>query len=215
LSHTPREAVVLIPGLWIPAWSLWLQARRLRRGGYVVHVFRWRTVRRDFSENALALQTFLATVESPTVHLVGYSLGGILIRALHHYFPAQRPGRRVTWGAPHAGSRAAARLARFALGRLILGRSIADLLANKPDGWTPPPAGLGTLAGVFPCGLGALIARLPRPHDGVVALDETRCRSAVDSVTLKVSHYTMLWSRAVADQTCAFLCHGRFIRGGG
>jgi len=213
LSHAPREAVVLIPGLWIPAWSLWLQARRLRRCGYTVHVFRWRTVRRDFSENAHALQTFLDAIASPCVHLVGYSLGGVLVRALHHYYPAQRPGRIVTWGSPHAGSRAAASLARFSLGRLMLGRSIADLLTGAPDGWVPPSAGIGTLAGVFPCGLGAVIARLPRPHDGVVAQDETRCPSTVDDVTVKVSHYAMLWSRAVADQTCAFLRHGRFIHG--
>ncbi len=212
MSTAPREAVVLIPGLWIPAWSMGLQARRLRRCGFNVHVFPWRTVRRDFSENARVLQTFLASIESPTVHLVGYSLGGVLVRALHHYFPSQRPGRIVTWGSPHHGSRAATSLARFGLGRLMLGRSIADLLVGEPKRWTPPSAELGTLAGVFPCGLGAVIARLPRPHDGVVAQDETRYPTAVDTVTVKVSHYAMLWSRVVADQTCAFLRTGRFVR---
>ncbi len=211
MSATPREAVVLIPGLWIPAWSLWLQARRLRRCGYDVQVFSWPTVRRNFSENAHALQAFLASISAPTVHLVGYSLGGVLIRALHHYFPAQRPGHIVTWGSPHSGSRAATSLARISFGRLLLGRSIADLLAGEPGSWTAPIAEIGTIAGEFPCGLGAVIARLPRPHDGVVALDETRYPLATDTVALPVSHYAMLWSRAVADQTCAFLRTGRFV----
>lgn len=210
MSTTPREAVVLIPGLWLPAWSLWLQARRLRRCGYDVHVFSWRSVRRDLRENAAALQGYLAGIAAPTVHLVGGSLGGVLIRALHHYFPAQRPGRIVTCGSPHAGSRAAAQLARFGWGRRLLGKPIAQLLAGEPSGWRPPAAEVGVLAGNFPHGLGALIARLPRPHDGVVALDETRYPPATDTVVLPVSHYAMLWSRAVADQTCAFLRTGRF-----
>ncbi len=187
-----------------------LQARRLRRCGYEVRVFSWSTVRGNFSENARALQTFLASISAPTVHLVGYSLGGVLIRALHHYFPSQRLGRIVTCGTPHAGSRAAARLARFGWGRRMLGKSIAQLLAGESAGWRPIAGEVGVLAGNFPCGLGMLIARLPRPHDGVVALDETRYPPATDTVVLPVSHYAMLWSRAVVDQTCAFLRAGRF-----
>ncbi len=205
------EAVVLIPGLWLPAWSLWLQARRLRRCGYDVHVFSWRSVRRDFRDNAAALQEYIAGITVPTVHLVGGSLGGVLIRALHHYFPAQRPGRIVTCGTPHAGSRAAAHLARFGWARRLLGKSIAQLLVGEPAGWRPPAGEIGVLAGNFPFGFGALIARLPRPHDGVVALDETRYPPATDTVVLPVSHYAMLWSRAVVDQTCAFLRTGRFV----
>lgn len=205
------EAVVLIHGLWLSGWSMRIQARRLRRCGYEVHVFSWPTVRRNFSENARALQTSLASIMAPTVHLVGYSLGGVLIRALHHYFPSQRPGRIVTWGSPHNGSRAATSLARFFLGRLVLGRSIAELLANEPRGWAPPSAEIGTLAGVFPCGIGALVARLPRPHDGVVCTDEARFVDAREHAALPVSHMGMLWSRAVVDQTRAFLRTGRFV----
>ncbi len=188
-----------------------IQARRLRRCGYEVRVFSWPTVRGDFSDNARALQAFLALIPAPTVHLVGYSLGGVLIRALHHYFPSQRPGRIVTWGSPHNGSRAATSLARFPLGRLVLGRSIAGLLAGEPKGWALPSAEIGTLAGVFPCGIGAVIAHLPRPHDGVVCADEARFTAEREHTALSVSHMGMLWSHAVVDQTCAFLRTGRFV----
>lgn len=213
MSTTPREAVVLIPGLWLPAWALQLQARRLRRCGYDVYLFPCQAVRRDLRANAAALQEYLTVIASPTVHLVGGSLGGLVIRALHQYFPAQRPGRIVTCGTPHNGSRAAASLARFAWGRRMLGKSIAQLLAGEPAGWRPPRAEIGVLAGDLPIGLGRLIASLPRPHDGVVALDETRYAPAADSVVVGVSHSAMLWSRAVADQTCAFLRTGRFVHG--
>ena len=167
-------------------------------------------MRRDFRANAEALEKFLRAIDAPTIHLVGQSLGGVLIRALFHYFPAQRPGRIVTWGSPHQGSLAAAGLARSAFGRWMLGASIAELLAGEPARWQPPVRVLGTLSGDFPCGLGAVIARLPRPHDGVVTVAESCFAPAADARTLRVSHLGMLWSRAVVDQTCQFLRAGRF-----
>lgn len=209
----PREAVVLIHGLWLSGWSLALQARCLRRLGYDVHVFCWSTVRNNFRANAAALEKFLHALDAPVIHLVGHSLGGLLIRALFHYFPAQRPGRIVTWGSPHQGSLVAVSLARFAFGRWILGSSIAELLAGEPARWRLPTHVLGALSGDFPCGLGAVIARLPRPHDGVVTVAESGFAPAADTCRLRVSHFGMLWSRAVVDQTGQFLRTGRFTHG--
>jgi pimeloyl-ACP methyl ester carboxylesterase len=210
LLTPPREAVVLIHGLWLSGWSLALQARRLRRLGYDVHLLSWSTVRKNFRANAEVLEKFLRTLNAPTIHLVGHSLGGVLIRALFQYFPAQRPGGIVTWGSPHQGSRAAISLARFGFGRWILGTPIAELLAGEPARWQPPARVLGTLSGDFPCGLGAVIASLPRPHDGVVTVAESGFTPAADARTLPVSHLGMLWSRAVVDQTDQFLHTGRF-----
>jgi len=210
LFASPREAVVLIHGLWLSGWCLALQARWLRRRGFDVHVFSWPTVRRDFRANAAALEKFLRAIDTPTIHLIGQSLGGVLIRALFHYFPAQPPGRIVTWGSPHQGSLAAVSLARSAFGRWMLGASIAELLAGEPARWQSPVRAIGVLSGDFPCGLGAVIARLPRPHDGVVTVAESGFAPAADACTLRVSHFGMLWSRVVVDQTCQFLRTGRF-----
>jgi pimeloyl-ACP methyl ester carboxylesterase len=207
-----REAVVLVHGLWLYGWSLALQAYRLRRCGYDVHVFSWPTVRRGLRENAAALQDFLSSLDAPVVHLVGQSLGGVLIRALFHYFPAQRPGRIVTWGSPHGGSRAAASIARFFWGRWMLGKAMAELLAGETAGWSAPAAELGTLCGDLPIGFGAVVADLARPHDGVVTVAEARLAQATDSLSLRVSHMGMLVARAVARQTCQFLRAGRFRR---
>ena len=173
-------------------------------------MFSWSTVQKNFRANAEALEKFLRAIDAQTIHLVGHSLGGVLIRALFHYFPAQPPGRVVTWGSPHQGSLAAVSLARFAFGRWMLGASIAELLAGEPARWQPPVRAIGALSGDFPCGLGAVIARLPRPHDGVVTVAESGFAPAADARTLPVSHFGMLWSRAVVDQTCQFLRAGRF-----
>jgi hypothetical protein len=81
----------------------------------------------------------------------------------------------------------------------------------------PPPGfdacELGVIAGSRGIGLGRLIAPgLPRPHDGVVSVDETRVPGMADHIVLRVGHTEMLVSRAVAQQVCAFLKHGKFDR---
>lgn len=71
---------------------------------------------------------------------------------------------------------------------------------------------LGLIAGDAGHGLGQLICDLPRPHDGTVAVDETRLDGASEHIVLPVSHLSMLVSRAVAEQVVSFLSNGYFER---
>ncbi|MFR0656763.1 hypothetical protein SB719_19655, partial [Pantoea sp. SIMBA_079] len=86
--------------------------------------------------------------------------------------PETPVGRVVCMGTPVSGSRAAARLARLPLSGLYFGRS-AEILLGGCATW---PAGfeVGMIAGRIPRGLGALLARFDEPHDGTVAVSETR-----------------------------------------
>jgi hypothetical protein len=72
---------------------------------------------------------------------------------------------------------------------------------------------IGVVAGDGGFGMGRIIApRLPKPHDGVISVDETRVPGMRDHVTLRVSHTAMLISRPVLHQVCAYLKDGRFDR---
>ena len=84
---------------------MFLLARRLRRHGFAVHAFSYPSARADLTANAARLARFLDALDAATVHLVGHSLGGILIRALFHFHPNRKPGRIVTLATPHGGSR--------------------------------------------------------------------------------------------------------------
>lgn len=210
--RTNRETVVLLSGLWLPPWSLTLLKRRLTACGFEVRVIHYRSVHGNLVENAHALQAQLAAIPADTVHFVGYSLGGVLIRALFEHYPRQRPGRIVTLATPHLGSQAASGLARSRWGRRLLGRSVGDIVAGATRAWTPPARDFGSLAGTGGLGLGRWVARLPVPHDGTVALVETQLPGATDRVALPVSHAGMLFSGAVARQICQFLKTGRFGR---
>lgn len=204
------EAVVLVHGLWLSGHSFMIQARRLRRCGYAVHAVSYRSVRDGLYANAARLDGFVRGLETERVHFVGHSLGGILIRALFHYFPAQSPGRIVTVASPHGGSCVGAVVSRVAAGRWILGKAVADLLADVVAEWALPPREIGVISGNLPIGLGRLFPALRPPHDGVLAVAETTLASATDHVVLPVSHTGMLLSVGVARQVCHFLRTGRF-----
>ena len=207
-----NEAIVLLHGLWFSGYILFVLARRLRRQGFIVHLFSYPTVRADLHANAARLARFLDTLDADTVHLVGHSLGGILIRALFHDHPRRKPGRIVTLGTPHGGSRVAQHLNRHAFWRRAMGKGTAQLLAGMTQLWLPPPREIGAICGTRSFGLGRLLYRgLPRPNDGLLTVKESAFPGAAEHLALPVSHTGMLFSREVAEQIGHFLVTGKFL----
>jgi pimeloyl-ACP methyl ester carboxylesterase len=205
-----RETVVVVHGLWLTGSWMRLLAWRLRRCGFDVRIFSWATVRQTMSHNAERLQHFARSLDADTIHFVGYSLGGVLIRALFHYYPEQQPGRVVTIASPHGGSRVAEALARFGLGRRILGKSVQQLLAGLPQQWPLPAREIGTISGDMPVGLGRLFFVLRPPNDGLLIVEETQLVGATHSIVLPVAHTGMMFSSKAAAQVCQFLRQGHF-----
>lgn len=187
-------------------------ARRLQRQGFSVYSFSYPSVRADLSANAARLARFLDTLDADTVHLVGHSLGGILIRALFQDHPRRKPGRIVTLGTPHGGCRVAQHLNRHAFWHRAMGKGVAQLLAGEPQNWTPPRE-IGVICGTRSFGLGRWLYRgLPRPNDGLLTVKESAFPAAQEHLALPVSHTGMMFSRMVARQIAAFLNAGRFDR---
>ena len=52
---------------------------------------------------------------------------------------------------------------------------------------------------------------LNSPHDGTVAVEETRLPGIADHRTITTSHSGLLFSSEVADLTASFLRGGRFV----
>ena len=194
--------------------SHWFRRRLAAAGGFDTDVFTYRTTREPIDAILERLQEFLAARSAATVHLVGHSLGGIvLLRLLQRAAqraPAVPPGRAVLLGSPVCGSDAAARLEAVALGRAMLGRVAVDGLLREPLCDWPAPREVGVIAGTSPVGLGRVLTRFTEPNDGTVAVRETRFDSARDRITLPVSHMGMLMSARVAEETAHFLREGRF-----
>jgi pimeloyl-ACP methyl ester carboxylesterase len=207
-------SIVVVHGLWMNGLPMELLRRRLERSGFAPSVFRYPSVAQDLATNAARLADFVAALPGDTVHLLGHSLGGVLIGAMLERAPAAlRPGRVVCMGTPFMGSEIGARVARWGgAARGLVGKSIGEL--NARGGLTDWRAAheLGVIAGNRPYGFGRLLGGFDEPNDGTVTIAETRVRGAADHIVLPVTHFSMLWSRLVLEQALAFLETGRFTR---
>jgi len=211
-SDRAREVVVAVHGLWMIGSVMGVLRRLIEPRGFRVATFGYASIREGLDANAAMLAQFVARVPGDTVHLLGHSLGCVVIRALLERHVLDRPGRIVCLGPPFRGSVTAERVARLPGGLHVLGRSMRDLIAR--GGFTRAPAGreIGIIAGRMPVGIGRVFGSFTGPNDGMVAVAETMLDGATDHIVLPVAHTSLLWSRDVARQTEHFLRTGRFDR---
>ena len=207
--------IVYVHGLWQRgAESVWLRRRLSQDLKAEARAFSYPSVAADATSNARALAKFLTAIRADTLHLVGHSLGGLVILKLFEEDAAAQtrlpPGRIVLLGSPLQGSRTAHNLARLPFGKRIMGSSVAEeLLGSRQRQWHGA-RDLGVIAGDLGVGLGRLVGTLGGPSDGTILVEETELDGTADRVVLRVSHTGMLFSAAVARAAGAFLSTGRF-----
>ena len=189
------EAVVLTHGLWMTGTEMRVLGGRLEEAGFRVRYFRYRSWRGGLAQAAGALREFVEGTEGERVHLVGHSLGGVVIAKMLEEAPLSRPGRVAMLGAPMGGSAAARIVSRRRAGRWLVGGVIREGIVEHAPKW-PGGRDLLVVAGDIPLGSGLLLG-LPKPHDGVIRVEETRVEGA-RTVTVRASHVGLLLSRKVA-----------------
>ncbi|NOZ53679.1 MAG: alpha/beta hydrolase [Gammaproteobacteria bacterium] len=212
--------IILVHGLWMNGVEMMLLRYRLRRLGYQVTQFSYRSRGQTLLQNAARLNKLADTVSQvqcqqagnrhDALHFVAHSLGGLLVRQLFHNYPQQCFGRVVTLGTPHQGSVVVRRLSRYRLWRPLFGESLHGLLGDVPS-WHSNHE-IGVLAGSLSVGVGSIIFRLPRPNDGAVVLAETPLDGMTDYKVLHVSHMSMLILPIIATEIHQFLSTGSFLR---
>ena len=133
------KAVVLLHGMGRSWVSMALLGHRLKRAGYEIHLFRYSPRRATLDELSRGLQTLIEEkVEARSYHLIGHSLGNIIVR--HGFRQNYRSGlERIVMLAPPNGPAAlASSLRHNRLYPMVDGgqRSKArrqSLLPNAPD----------------------------------------------------------------------------------
>jgi pimeloyl-ACP methyl ester carboxylesterase len=209
----PAAAVVYVHGLWMTGIeSIWLRRRLAQQRAYRLQVFSYASVHAPLAHVLAALRDTIAAIDAPQVHLLGHSLGGLLIQRCLERYPMHQPGRVVFLGTPAGGSLAARRLARSRWGRALLGATGAEeLLGEQPRRWDGGRE-LGIIAGTVPFGFGRLLLKFDEDNDGTVAVSETQMAGAAGFLPLPTTHSGLLWSARVARETGSFLEYGSFGR---
>ena len=203
-----REAVILVHGLWLGAWAMQGLRLLLSRRGYAAEALDYRSMAQGLDEHASRLAAGIAGLGEPVMHLVGHSLGGLVILRYLRTYGEQRIGRVVLLGAPVRACMAAQCLENMAAGERLLGAS-RNIWRSLPESYRPQRE-LGVIAGSSPWGVARLVLRLPGTNDGVVRLEETEVAGMRERIVRPVSHSGMLLSARVAREVAAFLERGAF-----
>jgi pimeloyl-ACP methyl ester carboxylesterase len=207
------EHVILVHGLWMSGHEMWTLGRYLETEfGYRCHRLPYHSVTASLAENVSRLRGCLQRLQGETAHLVAHSLGGVVVMEMLGGYEPPWIGRVVLLGSPLQGSSAARQVARWPGGRHLLGETVMDALLDERRLSWRGRAEIGVIAGDVPLGMGRLAGLLEGPNDGTVAVQETQLPGARDQLVMHVTHFAMLFSRAVAVQVAGFLRSGRFHR---
>jgi pimeloyl-ACP methyl ester carboxylesterase len=199
--------VVLLHGLWMPGAVMHWLATRLEESGFATETFSYHSVAEGPERAARELVDYIGTRECA---IVAHSLGGLVALQALCDAPTLPVRRVVCLGSPLTGSGAVSGMLRWPPAAAMFGRS-AELLQRGFPCWQGR-AEVGVIAGCVPHGLGALFGHFDGPHDGTVAVAETRLPGVADHVVVEAGHSGLLLSEEAAAQTVAFLRDGRFAR---
>jgi pimeloyl-ACP methyl ester carboxylesterase len=192
-------------------WAMSWLAHRLKSAGWQTASIAYHSMAEAPDRHVERLAAAVASIRGSTVHLLGHSMGGIIVLRYLQAGADSRVRRALLLGTPAAGCEAARLFERQPWGGALLGRSL-ELWQSPFAERIESEVEVGAIAGSEPFGLGPLFVHLAAPSDGVVRVEETRIAGLRDHVVLPVSHTGMLISNDVAAQAATFLGKGRFIR---
>jgi pimeloyl-ACP methyl ester carboxylesterase len=198
-----KKAVVLAPGLWMPAAAAALPGAWLARRGYEPQVFAYRG-RGPYEANLEALARFARG----KTRFVGHSLGGVLIFDMLNRHPEVGADAVVLLGAPVRGCLTGRRFGRTRLGSWMMG-GCQPLWEERAARWTRSSP-LGLIAGTRAFGLGRLLGVLPGENDGVVRVEETAVDGTAERALVHHGHSMLVVSPEVGRLVDRFLAAGRF-----
>lgn len=203
-----QDHVILLHGIWMRGITLAPLARRLRGEGFSVETLDYASVTGSWDASASHLAMHWRAGSYPRVHVVGHSLGGMLAMHVAQTSDDLPEGRIVCLGSPLKGSAAARRMGAIPGGSWVMGHSLSVLR----DGFTQwyGDRAVGVIAGCKPIGLGGLVGKLERPHDGTVSVIETHLAGISDHCVVDATHSGLAFSPHVADLVAGFLRSGRF-----
>jgi hypothetical protein len=210
-----KNYVYVLHGLGRGKSAVKLLALRLEEAGFQVERIGYKSINRSPQEilHSVTVQINSSLPDSDyTVHFVGHSLGGLMIRAYLDSNRVKNLGHVVLIGTPNQGT---------------------PFVDKYRDSWWmkllgPMPLALGTDENSFPNSIASpyypvgIIAGtteiinnekvIPGKDDGIVPLESTKLEQMTDIIILKTNHAMLPKSRKVANQTINFLQHGKFIK---
>ena len=207
LPNTPKETIVLVHGMGRSHTSMWVLEVRLRKAGYVLLNYPYGVRDESLEQITERFRKFVAEkVKTNRYHLIGHSLGNIIIR--NGFKQGYRPGldRIVMLAPPNHPPALAKRFKEFFLYRWLYGNSGQQLTSDAFYATLPVPnVEFGVIAGDKSAKL-----ILKEPSDGTVTVESTKLDGMRDFLLLHHSHTFFMNFEDTAAACVRFIQTGSF-----
>lgn len=209
-----KEQVVILHGIKRSSSHMRKLAKFLEQNGYEVFNLDYKSTKFDIETLTIMVEEEIATSinHENKVHYIGYSMGGLLVRALLNKKKPKNLGKVIQLAPPNHGSEVAdffknnfiyKKLFGPAGSQLVTNFSKIDEICGKVD------YELGILAGCKSLDpISSII--LPKGNDGKVSIASTKLDGMKDHVVLSASHLLFPSNKQVHKQVLNFLQNGKF-----
>ena len=217
-SHIPKnqiskEKIVLVHGFGRSTLAMSKFEEFFEQEGYQVYSIVYSSLTQDIDgikkEFFQKVNKHLDGVDQ-TVHFVGHSMGGLMIRSYLDQHKVKNLGNVVLLGSPNKGTP----LVEFVEDKWyypLAGPALKSLSSKGSkflSSLKRPYYTLGVIAGYRSGRQGGEI--IPGRDDGIVPFESTKVDGMKDFLALAESHYSMRYSFRVMKQVQYFLAHGEF-----
>lgn len=212
LAPMSGEAVVLVHGVIRSSKSMQKLQRRLAEAGYTVVPFDYPSTRIDVPGAAGHLRQVLESLEGiERVHVVAFSLGGLVARCCLGEYEEPRLGRLVLVGVPNRGAELADLLRNLWAFKFVYGPAGQQLISTTEGfaaGLAVPKCEFAVIAGGRgePRGYNPFI---PGDDDGTVSVASTRLPGAADFALVPALHTPLIGNSQTLEYALRFLKEGR------
>jgi pimeloyl-ACP methyl ester carboxylesterase len=213
--ETMTDGVVLLHGIMRSRLSMRSLEKFLKKQGFKTLNIGYRSTRQSIEDITDSLQPCIvafAQEVSGNIHFVGYSMGGLIIRAYLKKYRPERLGRVVMLGTPNKGSKMADIAKNWWFFRFFYGPAGQQLVTDQSSFshlFGPVDYELGIVAGN--CNLDPLASLIiGTPNDGKVSIESTKLEGMADHTIIGATHTFIASKRAAQAHTVDFLQTGAF-----
>lgn len=217
IKETEEEITLILPGIFRTRLAFSKMNKYLRSKGHNTIILSYSSYRQSIKENAKTINTIINNFSQniKRVNFITYSIGGLVLRELlslpGDWCNRIKVGRIVQIAPPNQGSQIAYKLSKYFLFRLILGKSLKDMLPDKVKLFPAFSSDIefGIIAGFKGSEKG--YNHLSKcDNDGFISVRETKLSGASDYSFFRLPHFSLLFSQDVLEVTNRYLKHGHF-----
>jgi esterase/lipase len=211
-----KDYVIIIHGMAQSQKSMAKIAAHLESQNYETIVADYPSTKHsieDIAQNFI-IKRISTLDKSRKIHIIGYSLGGIIARYVIDNHKIANLGNVILIGSPNKGSEMAQFLENYVLVHKIFGPALKDLRPNS-DFWNKikdnvSEKNVGVIAGDFSMNPFSSLFVFDGSSDGTVSVESAKIDGMKDFLVLHHSHYFLMRNKEILPYIENFLKYGCF-----